>query len=153
MSIALSLHVLSVVVWVGGMFFAYMVLRPVAAIRLDAPRRLTLWAGVFSRFFPWVFLAVGLILATGFLMLVYGFGGIRHASIELQLMLGMGIVMMLVFFHILFAPFQRLKRAVSAEDWSEGSRHLAQIHRLIGINLILGLLTIAIAAGGRYLPT
>jgi uncharacterized membrane protein len=153
MSIALSLHVLSVVVWVGGMFFAYMVLRPVAAVHLDAPRRLTLWAGVFSQFFPWVFLAVGLILATGFLMLVNGFGGIRYASIDLQLMLGTGIVMMLIFFHIYFAPFQRLKRAVSAEDWSAGSRHLAQIRMLVGVNLILGLLTVAIAAGGRYLPT
>jgi uncharacterized membrane protein len=151
MSIALSLHVLSVVVWVGGMFFAYMVLRPVAAIQLEAPRRLTLWAGVFSQFFPWVFLAVGLILATGFLMLVSRFGGIRYASIDLQLMLGTGIIMMLIFFHVYFAPFQRLKRAVSAEDWSAGSRHLAQIRVLIGVNLILGLLTVAIAAGGRYL--
>ena len=107
MSIALSLHVLSVVVWVGGMFFAYMVLRPVAAIRLDAPGRLTRWAGVLSQFFPWVFLAIGLILATGFLMLVYGFGGIRYASIDLQLMLATGIVMMLIFLHVYFAPFQR----------------------------------------------
>jgi uncharacterized membrane protein len=151
MSIALLLHVLSVVVWVGGMFFAYMVLRPVAAIQLDAPQRLALWAGVFGRFFPWVFLAIGLILSTGLLMLVNEFGGIWSTTIDLQLMLGTGIVMMLIFFHIYFAPFQRLKRAVSAEDWSAGSRHLAQIRVLVGINLILGLLTVAIAAGGRYL--
>jgi uncharacterized membrane protein len=152
MSISLLLHVLSVVIWVGGMFFAYMVLRPVAAIQLAAPQRLTLWSGVFSQFFPWVFLAVGLILSTGLLMLIYGFGGIRSASIDLQLMLSTGIVMMLIFFHIYFAPFQRLKRAVSAEDWSAGSRHLAQIRMLVGVNLVLGLLTIALAAGGRYLP-
>ena len=151
MSIALLLHVLSAVVWVGGMFFAYMVLRPVAAIQLDAPRRLTLWAGVFGRFFPWVFLAIGLILATGLLMLVNEFEGFWSATIDLQLMLGMGIVMMLIFFHIYLAPFQHLKRAVSAEDWSAGSRHLAQIRVLVGINLSLGLLTVAIAAGGRYL--
>jgi uncharacterized membrane protein len=153
MSIALLLHVLSVVVWVGGMFFAYMVLRPVAAIQLEAPQRLTLWAGVFSQFFPWVFLAVGLILTTGLLMLIIGFGGVWLSSLDLQLMLGIGIVMMLIFFHIYFAPFQRLKRAVSAEDWSAGSRHLAQIRMLVGVNLSLGLITVAIAAGGRYLPT
>ena len=152
MSIALLLHVLSVVIWVGGMFFAYMVLRPVAASQLEAPQRLTLWSGVFSQFFPWVFLAVGLILATGLLMLINGFGGIRSASIDLQLMLGIGIVMMLIFFHIYFAPFQRLKRAVSAEDWSGGNRYLAQIRLLVAVNLVLGLLTVAIATGGRYLP-
>ena len=152
MSIALSLHVLSVVVWVGGMFFAYMVLRPVAAVQLEVPRRLTLWAGVFSQFFPWVFLAVGLILATGLLMLINGFGGIRSASIDLRLMLGTGIVMMMIFLHVYFAPFRRLKHAVSVEDWTAGSRHLAQIRMLIGINLIIGLLTVVIAAGGRYLP-
>jgi uncharacterized membrane protein len=152
MSIALLLHVLSVVIWVGGMFFAYMVLRPVAASQLEAPQRLTLWSGVFSQFFPWVFLAVGLILVTGLLMLINGFGGIRSASIDLQLMLGIGIVMMLIFFHIYFAPFQRLKRAVSAEDWSGGNRYLAQIRLLVAVNLVLGLLTVAIATGGRYLP-
>jgi uncharacterized membrane protein len=152
MSIALLMHVLSVVVWVGGMFFAYMVLRPVAASQLEAPQRLELWAGVFSRFFPWVFLAVGLILATGLLMLIVGFGGILPVSIDLQLMFGIGIVMMLIFFHIYFAPFQRLKRAVSVQDWNTGNRHLAQIRVLVGVNLALGLLTVAVAAGGRYLP-
>jgi uncharacterized membrane protein len=151
MSVALLLHVLSAVVWVGGMFFAYVVLRPVAAIQLEAPQRLKLWEGVFTRFFPWVFLGIGLILATGLSMLVNEFGGIGSATIDLQLMLGMGIVMMLIFFHLYFAPFQRLKRAVDAEDWSAGSRHLAQIRVLVGINLSLGLLTVAIAAGGRYL--
>ena len=152
MSIALSLHILFVVVWVGGMFFAYMVLRPVAAMQLDAPPRLRLWVGVFKQFFPWVFLAVGLILATGLLMLVKGFGGIASASLDLQLMAGTGVVMMLIFLHVYFAPFQRLKRAVGAEDWPAGGRHLAQMRMLIGINLLLGLLTVVIAAGGRYLP-
>jgi uncharacterized membrane protein len=152
MSIALLLHVLSVVVWVGGMFFAYMVLRPVAAIQLDPPQRLRLWVGVFSQFFPWVFLAVGLILATGLLMLINGFGGIASASGDLQLMMGTGIVMMLIFLHVYFAPFQRLKRAVAAEDWAAGRRHLARMRVLIGINLLLGLATVVIAAGGRYLP-
>jgi uncharacterized membrane protein len=152
MSIALLLHVLSVVVWVGGMFFAYMVLRPVAAIQLDPPQRLRLWVGVFSQFFPWVFLAVGLILATGLLMLINGFGGIASASGDLQLMMGTGIVMMLIFLHVYFAPFQRLKRAVVAEDWAAGGRHLARMRVLIGINLLLGLATVVIAAGGRYLP-
>lgn len=152
MSIALLLHMLSAVIWVGGMFFAYMVLRPVAASQLQPPQRLALWTDVFSRFFPWVFLSVGLLLATGLTMLVYVFGGFRSAGLDVQLMLGMGILMMVIFFHIYFGPFQRLKRAVIAQEWSAGGGHLAQIRRLVGVNLSLGLLTVAIAAGGRYLP-
>ncbi|MCX7168828.1 MAG: hypothetical protein NTY41_00670, partial [Proteobacteria bacterium] len=57
----LFLHLISVTVWVGGMFFAYVCLRPVVAAQLQPPQRLPLWAAVFARFFPWVWLAVVLI--------------------------------------------------------------------------------------------
>lgn len=39
MPLAITLHVLSAVVWVGGMFFAWMALRPVAASLLEPPPR------------------------------------------------------------------------------------------------------------------
>lgn len=51
MVLALVLHSLAAAVWVGGMFFAYMALRP-AAGALEPPQRLTLWRGTFDRFFP-----------------------------------------------------------------------------------------------------
>ena len=70
MNLTLLLHVLSVVVWVGGMFFAYMALRPVAASVLEPPQRLTLWAGVFGKFFPWVWGSVVLLLGSGLHMLM-----------------------------------------------------------------------------------
>lgn len=150
MGIALLLHVLSVVVWVGGMFFAYVVLRPEAASQLEPPERLTLWAGVFRRFFPWVFACIGLILVTGFWM-IFGFlGGLATVGTHVHLMLGLGITMMLIFFHVFFAPFKRLKQAVGTADWPTGGKYLAQIRVLIGINLLLGLVTVAIASGGRF---
>lgn len=150
MDFALSLHVLSVVVWVGGMFFAYVVLRPEAASQLEPPLRLALWAGVFRRFFPWVFAGIGLILVTGFWIIVRVYGGFAALGLHIHLMLGIGIVMMLIFFHVFFAPFKRLKQAVAAADWPAGGRYLAQIRVLVGINLLLGLVTVAIAAGGRF---
>ena len=67
-------HLLAVVVWVGGMFFAYMILRPSAAEVLQPPERLQLWNKVFSVFFKWVWVAILLILASGFLM-IHQFGG------------------------------------------------------------------------------
>ncbi len=46
-----ALHLLAAVVWVGGMFFAWMILRPAAVDILEPPARLRLWLSVFKRFF------------------------------------------------------------------------------------------------------
>lgn len=151
MGIAMLLHVVSVVVWVGGMFFAYMALRPVAASQLEPAQRLRLWAGVFARFFPWVWAAVVLILATGLWMVLAVFGGFGPAGLHIDLMLGIGIAMMLIFFHVFFAAYKRLRQALATEDWQTGGKALGQIRMLIGINLVLGLVTTAIASGGRFL--
>ena len=150
MAIAIVLHLLPAVIWVGGMFFAYMALRPVAASQLEPPARLSLWVGVFDRFFPWVFGSIALILASGFWMVYAVFDGFDTTGLYVHGMLVLGILMMLIFFHVYFAPFKRLKRSVAQEDWPAGGRQLAQIRMMVGINLLLGLLTIAIASGGRY---
>lgn len=151
MSAAVILHVLSVVIWVGGMFFAYLCLRPVAAEMLEPPVRLRLWVGVFERFFPWVWVAVALILATGLWITFSWFKGFANAPLYVHAMSGLGLLMMLIFFHVFFAPYARLRRAVAAEDWPAGGKALAQIRMLVGINLVIGLLTVAVASGGRYL--
>jgi uncharacterized membrane protein len=148
--VAQSLHNLSAVVWVGGMFFAYMALRPAAATLLDPPMRLPLWYGTFSRFFPWVWLAVAILLVTGFWMMFSNFGGWQSPP-YIHMMLGIGIVMMLIYFHVYFAPYRRLRRAVEAQDWPAGGRALAQIRMLVGINLLLGVVVVALGAGGRFL--
>ena len=150
MSIAIVLHLLPAVIWVGGMFFAYMALRPVAASQLEPPARLSLWVGVFNRFFPWVFASIALILASGLWIVYAVFGGFAATGLYVHVMLVLGILMMLIFFHVFFAPFKRLKQSVAKEDWPNGGRYLAQIRMLIGINLLLGLFTIAVASGGRY---
>ncbi len=149
MTLSLFLHLLSVVVWVGGMFFAYMALRPVAASVLEPPQRLTLWAGVFGKFFPWVWASVALILLTGLHMLVV-FGG-AAAPLYALAMLVLGVAMMLIFAHVFFAPYKKLKRAVGEQNWKAGGAALTQIRLLIGINLSLGLLTITVVFLGRAL--
>jgi uncharacterized membrane protein len=151
MSALIALHLLAAVVWVGGMFFAYMVLRPVAATLLEPPQRLPLWTQTFMRFFPWVWLAILLLTATGYTMVFAVFGGMGSVGLHVHLMQGLGWVMILMFMHMYFAPFQRMKRAVVAGDWPTGGQQLAQIRRIVGINLILGLLVVLIASSGRYL--
>lgn len=151
MPLAITLHVLAAAIWVGGMFFAWMILRPVAVELLEPPQRLTLWYRVFQRFFPWVWAAVVVLLATGLWMLFGVFSGMGSTGFHVHLMLVSGLAMMAIFLHIWFAPYPRLGRAVAGENWSAGGAQLGQIRRLIGINLILGLATVAIAAGGRFL--
>jgi len=148
MEIARFLHVIGVVIWVGGMSFAYMTLRPAAAVLLEPPQRLPLWQATLSRFFTWVWIAVGLIVVSSAWMLV-ALGGMRSVGVYVHIMLAIGVVMMLIFAHVFFAPYRRLTRAVQAKDWPAGGAALAQIRKLVGLNLILGLLTVAVAILGR----
>ena len=150
MAIAIMLHLLASVIWVGGMFFAYMALRPVAASLLEPPQRLPLWSQVFGRFFPWVWTAVILLLVTG-LWMVKSFGGFGQVGLYIHLMAGLGIVMMLLFAHVFFAPYRRMKQALAANDMPEAGRRLAQIRIIIGINLTLGLIVTVLATAGKYM--
>lgn len=141
------LHLASVLVWVGGMFFAYVCLRPVAAEQLQPPPRLTLWAAVFARFFPWVWVSVALILLTGLsTMLAVGFAA---APLHWHLMLALGLVMSGIFAFVYFRPNQALRAAVAAQDWPAGGAALGAIRQLVGINLSLGVLTVLVATAGR----
>jgi len=149
MAIYLTLHLLSVVVWVGGMFFAWMVLRPIAAGQLEPPARLKLWRGVFGRFFPWVWAAILLIAASGTMMIIL-LGGMGAVSLSVHIMLSLGTLMMLIFFHVFFAPYRRLRRSLDAGDIPGAGKQLASIRKLVGFNTLLGLITITVAVAGRY---
>jgi uncharacterized membrane protein len=89
----IALHLLAAVVWVGGMFFAYMALRPVAATLLEPPQRLPLWTQTFMRFFPWVWLSILLLTATGYVMVLGVFGGMGAVGLHVHLMQGLGWIM------------------------------------------------------------
>lgn len=149
LTVSLVLHVLSAVVWVGGMFFAYMFLRPVAGSQLEPPARLTLWVGVFQRFFPFVWLSVLFLPLTGYLMIFDVWGSMGAAPLYVHVMNGLGIVMILIYMHVFFAPFKRLKEAVIKQDWPEGGRNLNMIRKLVALNMTIGLITVLIASAGR----
>lgn len=150
MSFAITLHVLSAVIWVGGMFFAYMALRPAAASLLEPPLRLPLWSKTFARFFPWVWTAVILLPATGYWMILSVFDGFDNVKPYIDIMQATGIAMVLIYLYVFFIPYQRMNRAIALPDYAAAGKQLAVIRKLIGINLLLGLITIAIASGGAY---
>jgi uncharacterized membrane protein len=149
MALLIALHVLAVVVWVGGMAFAYIVLRPSAAT-LDSETRLQLWHGVFRRFYPWVWTSIIVLLASGYGMIFVYFGGFAGAGLYIQLMQGIGIVMMLLFLHLFFVPWRRFTHAVARKHFAEAANNLEQIRRIVAVNLVLGLITIVVGASGRF---
>jgi len=151
MSYSIALHLLAAVVWVGGMIFAHNSLRPAAVRVLEPPLRLELWVQVFRRFFVLVWISIAVILATGYWMLFSYFGGFAGAGIHVHIMHGGGIIMVLIYLHVFFAPYRRLRQAVIVQDYPLAGAQLNQIRRMVGINSLIGMLVIVIASGGRYL--
>lgn len=146
----IALHTLAALIWVGGMFFAYMALRPAAVKVLEPAQRSLLWCHTLSLFFLWVWLSIVVLLVTGYGMVGAYFGGMANVGWHVHAMQGLGLVMMLLFLHIFFAPYRRLKLAIEADDTAEATRRVGQIRRFVGINLILGLIVVVIGSGGRY---
>jgi uncharacterized membrane protein len=148
-AIAVALHVLAAVVWVGGMFFAYVALRP-ALTEHSGLVRAHLWAAVFRRFFPWVWAAIAVLLITGFYLIFGAFGGFKQAPPFVNLMMALGILMMLLFAHVFFAPYRRLRHSVEVNDEAAAGKAMHWIRIVFLINLILGLIVIFIAMTGAF---
>src|SRR5712691_10352627 len=119
------------------MFFALLVLRPATAPLNPGPR-LDLWSRVLERFFLWVMVAIALLLASGYAMIFGVYGGFRGIGLHIHLMQGVGIIMMLLFFHLYFAPWRRFQAAVRRQDFPAAAGQLNQIRVIVTINLILG---------------
>jgi uncharacterized membrane protein len=128
------------------MFFAWMILRPAAVAALEGPARLKLWVNVFQRFFVWVWIAVAVLPISGIGLLHLRFNGFETAPRYVQVMMGLYLVMTALFIRIQALKLPELRKAVAAEDWPAGAAALGQIRRLVGINLIVGLVVVAIAS-------
>jgi uncharacterized membrane protein len=148
-ALALTLHVLGAVVWVGGMFAAYVCLRP-AAGALEAPQRLALWRRFFAKFFPWVWVSVVLLLLSGYWMLLTSFGGFAGAPLYINLMQTLGLMMVVLFVWLFHGAWLKFKRAVDAENWPVAGAQLNRIRAIIMINLPLGLIVVVIGGTGRF---
>ncbi|WP_335943540.1 CopD family protein [Pseudomonas sp. G166] len=141
-----TLHLLAALVWVGGMFFAWMILRPAAMTALEGPARLKLWLEVFQRFFVWVWVAVVLLPISGVGLIHVRFAGFETAPRYVQVMMGLYVVMTALFIRIQGLQLPALRSAVTAQDWPAGAAVLGKIRKLVGINLLIGLLVVAIGA-------
>jgi uncharacterized membrane protein len=147
-AIALALHILGATIWIGGMFAAYVCLRP-AADFLEGPQRLQLWRNYLGQFFPWVWASVLILLASGYWMLITSFGGFKGAPLYVNLMQALGLVMAALFFWLYHDPWLKFRRALDAKDWPAAGAQIGRIAQIIRINLPLGLIVVVIGGTGR----
>ena len=143
------LHILAIVVWIGGMVFAHFFLRP-AALQLPPPQRVPLMHGALQRFIAAVLVSIATVLVSGLWMIgrlakeTVQAGLAFNMPLDWTIMATLGIVMMAIFGHIRFALFKRLSKAVAASDWPAGGAALASIRIWVGINLAIGVVIIVL---------
>ncbi len=143
-------HVLAVVLWVGGMLFAHFCLRPSLGVLPNPEQRLRLVHAVLGRFFQAVLVAAPLVLLSGLWMIgrvakaAVQSGGVFQMPLHWTLMATLGIVMIAIFGHIRFALYKRLSRAIAAGDWAAGAAAQAKVRAWVFVNLLIGVAVIAL---------
>ena len=147
--LAKLLHLVAGIVWMGGMTFMLLALRPAALAVMEPQPRARLMLQVWRRFFSVVLVAIVVLFTTGSHLYTALFkamkaaNGVGSVPLGWNLMLGIGLLMMLIFGHIYMAGFGKFKRAVAAETWPDAARAATQVHALMVTNFVLGWLAIA----------
>lgn len=148
-----SIHLLALMVWIGGMFFALFCLRPALGL-IDGPVRLRFMVQVLGRFLVWVGVAVGLLLLTGVAM---WWLAMQAASAQGQrfampwpwaAMVSLGLLMVAVYAHIRWVLFARLCAAAQVPDPAAGAAALAGVRRWVTVNLVIGVLVVLVMRVG-----
>lgn len=152
MTVLLALHIVAATIWVGGMFFAYVVLRPAVGGIEPPPERARLWRRVFERFFLYVSLSVLALIATGYGMIFLVFGGFAGVDPYVHIMHAVGLIMFLAYGHLRFAAWPKFRNAVDSDDFEQAGRRLGLIRKIVAVNLGLGWVTVIVGATGRYWP-
>lgn len=143
------LHLVGVVVWIGGMFFMLHCLRP-SLETIDGAQRPKLMLAVQEKFFKMVTVSLVLIWGSGLAMLYTAIShGLRPWPIGWHVMITLALVMTLVFFYIRFALFAQTKRAFEQAKPGELAPLMEKIRMTVMANMGLGFLVIAAAIFGR----
>lgn len=145
---ALALHTVGAILWVGGMAFSLLVLRPALGV-LAPTERLVLWRRVLPLFFGWVWTSIALLVLSGYGVLLLGYrGGLGGGGLHIDIMQGTGALMILLFLYLFFGLWPDFRRAMAGGDLIEAARRLERIRKIVLTNLILGLLTSVVGATG-----
>ncbi|SDG84140.1 CopD family protein [Roseospirillum parvum] len=147
---AISLHVLATLVWVGGMFFALIALKPGLA-EISPDDRLFLWHGTLPRFFAWVWGAIAILWGTGWYIIEKLYGGLYAAPGHVHLMMTLAGLMTILFALIQAGPMRRFMKALENGQPAAATNEHQRMKTLITINFTLGIATTIIGTAGAYM--
>jgi len=145
------LHIVAVVIWIGGMFFAHFCLRPAALALLQPPQRLPLMSAALGHFFMLVSASLLLLWASGLALFMQLVSAGGRPPLSWNLMAAIAAVMTVVFLVITLRLRPRMRAALAANELPKAAAALDGIRRLVVLNLALGVVTIAVATLGRLL--
>jgi uncharacterized membrane protein len=142
--LALLLHLVGVVLWVGGMVFIRVCLVSTAITTAQ-------WAEALEHFFPIAWSSILLIIASGGFMLTER--GYSNAPSGWLLMAVTGSIMSIIFVSIWFGPWQVLRAALVAGVPAQARARAAMhsINKRLDIVLVLATLTATAATLGLSL--
>ena len=147
MAIARVLHLLGIIIWLGGMFALHFAVRPAAA-QLPPETRLKLLAELLRRFFVIVAASIIAIYASGGALVVYA-GGMANVGTYVHTMIALATVMTVIFLYIVRGPYRVLSTAVAVGDFVLAARAMARIRLLVATNLALGFVLTGLVVVGR----
>ncbi|WP_024851798.1 CopD family protein [Hydrogenovibrio kuenenii] len=149
--LTMFVHLLAAIFWVGGIFLVYMVFRPVAMTQLEPPQRLTMFLGIFSKFFPWVWVFIVALVISGYTDWIFRLGGFESPPLYLLAMEIIGWIMIVLFAWLYFGFCKRFKKHIEDENFAEAGKVLnSKMRPIIITNLILGMLEALIGVSAHY---
>ena len=143
------IHLVAGILWMGGMAFMLLALRPAAFGLLQPPERLMLMGAVWKRFFPIVLVSIVALFSTGTNLYTTLFRAIKAATGQgsvptgWNIRLALGLLMMGIFAYIFWVAYARFKRAMVDLDWPSAGRAAATVNTAMAINFVLGWIAIA----------
>lgn len=148
-----AVHLLAVVLWVGGMAFTLYCLQPAAKL-LEPASRVPLMHAVLRRFLALAAIAAAVIVVTGATMIGLAWSAAARAGLAFNMpldwyaMVVLFFVMLAVFAHIRLVLFRRLGRALATEAWPSAASAIAAIRWEVMLNLVIGVFIVVIVRLG-----
>ncbi|MDR1854867.1 MAG: CopD family protein [Azoarcus sp.] len=139
--LALFLHLVGVVLWVGGMAFIRVCLISPALTGAQ-------WAEALERFFPLAWMSIALIVVSGgFMLSVTGAANAPWAWLAMSVL---GTAMIIVFASIRFGPWVELRVALARGGLAQAQARaaIARIEKRLDVTLALAILTATMATLG-----
>ena len=141
-SLVLALHLISIIMWIGGGAYAAVVLRPSLSL-LDQTQRNSVHLQTMARFFKGLTHAIPTTLITGWLLVLHE-GGFANAPWTTNVMQLLGLIMAALFVRMYMGTYQKLRRAIRPQGSGFDS-----VRKQVLVIVALGIITVLAACLGH----